>query len=200
MRRWTLVLAVALTTLLSTGLAQAQTSNRDDDDGDGHNRDRFALGVGVGLVEPLNEVETYYMASLRIRVSGRDDDSGRSSSGDEGVTGYLEPEIGYWKASGDGSEGGDLLLGVNLIGVVPFGSVDSFFGVGAGVHSVDKSLLENDSRLSGSETKFGANAQFGIDLFITRKLSAFGAGRFDLVQDSQDKVQSKVYLWLRARF
>jgi hypothetical protein len=204
MRRWTLVSALAVTTLMSTGWAQAQTSDRydRDDEGGGRNRDRFALAVGVGLVEPTNEVETYYMAALRIRVGGGgDDDSGRRhAAGDEGVTGYVEPEVGYWKASGKNGKGDDTLLGINLIGVVPFGSVDSFFGIGAGVHSVDKSLLENAPNLSGTETKFGANAQFGIDLYITRKLSAFGAGRFDLVQGSQDKVQSKVYLGLRARF
>lgn len=206
MRRGTLVSALALSALMSTGWAQAQTTQTSDrydrDDEGGRNRDRFALAVGVGLVEPTNEVETYYMAALRIRVGGRDqEDSGRRhATGDEGVTGYVEPEVGYWKASGRNGKGNDTLLGVNLIGVVPFGSVDSFFGIGAGVHSVDKSLLENDSRLSGTDTKFGANAQFGIDLYITSKLSAFGAGRFDLVQGSRDKVQSKVYLGLRARF
>jgi hypothetical protein len=204
MRRWNLVAVLVFTAVMSTGWAQAQTSDRydDRDDDGGRNRDRFALAVGVGLVEPTNEVETYYTAALRIRVGGGgDDDSGRQhAAGDEGVTGYVEPEVGYWKASGDNGKGDDTLLGINLIGVVPFGSVDSFFGIGAGVHSVDKSLLENAPNLSGTETKFGANAQFGIDLYITKKLSAFGAGRFDLVQGSQDKVQSKVYLGLRGRF
>jgi len=144
-------------------------------------------------------VETYYTAALRIRVSGRDgEDSQRRD--DAGISGYLEPEVGYWQATADNAEGSDLLLGVNLIGVVPFGAVDSFFGVGAGVHSIDKSLLEANNDLTGSETKFGANAQFGIDIYISRKLSAFGTGRFDLVQGSQDQVQTKVYLGLRARF
>ena len=53
---------------------------------------------------------------------------------------------------------------MNLIGVVPLGSVDSFFGVGAGVHSLDASLLANSSGKTGNQTKFGANAQFGLDL------------------------------------
>lgn len=200
MRRSTRASALALAALLSMGWAQAQT-NRNDRDDDDDNQDRFAFGIGAGLVEPLNEVETYFMASLRIRTSGGGgDDSSRRESGDAGVTGYIEPEVGYWEASGDRAEGSDLLAGVNLIGVVPLGSVDSFFGVGAGLHFVDQSLLENDPTLTGSETKFGANAQFGIDLYISDSLSAFGAGRFDLVQGSEDKVQSKVYLGLRARF
>jgi hypothetical protein len=203
MRPWTLASAVALTALLSCGWAHAQSSRDDrDSDDDGRNQDRFALGVGIGLVEPLNEVETYSMVSLRIRVSGRHDgDSGRrQNGGDSGIVGYLEPEVGYWKASGDNGKGSDTLLGVNLIGVIPFGAVDSFFGVGAALHSIDNSLVEANNSLSGTDTKFGANAQFGIDLYITRKLSAFGTGRFDLVQGSKDKVQSKVYLGLRARF
>ena len=165
MRPWTLASAVALTALLSCGWANAQSSrdDRDDDDG-GRNQDRFALGVGIGLVEPLNEVETYYMASLRIRVSGRggDDSARRQSTGDDGITGYLEPEVGYWKASGDNGKGSDLLLGANLIGVVPFGAVDSFFGVGAAVHSVDNSLLEattgsRDARPSSEPTPSSAS-------------------------------------------
>jgi hypothetical protein len=197
--------ALALTALLSTGWANAQTSDREDREGEGgRNRDRFALalGVGVGLVEPSGGVETYYTAALRIRVSGRDEDASdrRRASGDEGVTGYLEPEVGYWMASDKNGKGQDTLLGVNLIGVVPFGSVDSFFGVGAALHSIDKSLLEDNRTLSGTDSKFGADAQFGIDIYITHSLSAFGTGRFDLVQGAQSRVQSKVYLGLRARF
>jgi hypothetical protein len=61
-------------------------------------------------------------------------------------------------------------------------------------------VLANDRTLTGSSTKLGANAQFGIDLYINRKLSAFGVGRFDLVQDADSRIQSKVYLGLRARF
>ena len=108
--------------------------------------------------------------------------------------------MGYWEATGDQVEGSDLLLGVNLVGAVPLGIVDSFFGVGAGVHFVDASLLENDPSLTDSEAKLGVNAQFGLDLYITDSLSTFGTGRFDLVQGSEDKVQTKVYLGLRARF
>lgn len=203
MRLWTRVSVLALATLLCTGWAAQAQTDRDDrdpyDEEEERDRDRFALAVGVGLVEPLNEVETYLTAALRIRVAGRD--SGRRNDADEtGVAGYIEPEVGYWEATGDRAEGSDLLLGVNLIGVVPLGVLDSFYGVGAGVHFVDASLLENDPSLTDSETKLGANAQFGLDLYITDSLSAFGTGRFDLVQGSEDKVQTKVYLGLRARF
>jgi hypothetical protein len=204
MKRWMTVGVVTAAVLLTAGQAWAQSSRDrydDEDEGNGgRHRDRFALGVGVGLVNPGDKVETYYTASLRIRTSGRDSD--RRSAGEEGITGYLEPEVGYWTASGDRNKpkGGDTLVGVNLIGVVPLGAVDSFFGVGAGAHFVDKAVLLNDNTLTGSDTKFGANAQFGIDLYINRSLSAFGVGRFDLVQDASNSIQSKVYLGLRARF
>jgi hypothetical protein len=207
MRRWMTVGLLTAAVLLPTSMARAQGSDDrngyDDDQDDRGHRDRFALGVGIGLVKPTNQTETYYMASLRIRTSGRGN-SGRNEGerGDQGITGYLEPEVGYWTSSDSGGlgKGSDLLLGVNLIGVIPLGSVDSFIGVGAGVHSLDASLLANSSGKTGNQTKFGANAQFGLDLYINRKLSAFGTGRFDLVQGAADEVQSKVYLGLRARF
>lgn len=201
MRRWMMVGLLTGAALLAAGQARAQSSNdRDDDNGDRH-RDHFALGVGVGLVEPLNKTENYYMASLRIRFSGRESEERRRATGDEGIIGYLEPEVGYWSPNGNHQgTGDDLLLGVNLVGVIPLGPVDTFLGVGAGAHFIDSTLLTNNAGVSGSETKLGVNAQFGLDLFITRKLSAFGVGRFDLVQGSDDRVQSKVYLGLRARF
>lgn len=205
MKRWMMVGLLAAATLVSAGRAQAQSSNdrdRDDDRGNRHS-DRFALGVGIGLVEPLNKVETYEMASLRIRFNGRGDGDDRRATSDEGIIGYLEPEVGYWKpSSGHPGKGSDLLLGINLVGVIPLGPVDTFLGVGAGVHQIDTTLLTSNptGSASGNESKFGANAQFGIDLYITRKLSAFGVGRFDLVQGSEDRIQSKVYLGLRGRF
>ncbi len=196
-RCWRIVSAAMAAALILSGAASAQTY--DDDEYGEDEEARFAFAVGVGLVEPADEVENYLMASLRIRVGGGSDDRGSNRS-QGGVTGYLEPEIGYWESSDDFLEGGDLLLGINLIGSVPLGPVDSFFGVGAGVHFIDAALLENNANLDDSETKLGANAQFGIDLRINRSLSAFGAGRFDLVQGSADSIQSKVYLGLRAAF
>lgn len=189
MRRWTtLTAALAVTMLLAGAPAFAQ----DDDDEYDDDRDNFALAVGLGLVEPeTDEVETYLMAALRIRA-GRGEDRGRRSGG---IEGYLEPEVGYWENDAGAS---DLLAGVNLIGVLPLGAVDSFFGVGAGIHWIDAELLGVEG--NDSETKFGANAQFGIDLALGESWSAFGAGRYDLVQDSADDIQGKIYLGLRGRW
>lgn len=206
MKRWTTIVALSLAALLWSGLAGAQTAQDEDDRGDGgRHQERFAFGIGAGFVEPSGDVENYFMASLRIRTSGRGSQGNANGSRGhdprgEGMTGYIEPEVGYWEASGDNVSGSDTLLGVNLIGVVPMGSVDTFFGVGVGAHFIDAALLENDPNLDGSDTKLGGNAQFGLDLYINDSLSAFGAGRFDLVQGAEDSIQSKVYLGLRARF
>ena len=121
MRRWMTIGLLTAAVLLPAGMAQAQDSNdrhdrdRDDEEGRQSDRDRFALAVGAGLVEPLNKTETYYMASLRIRTSGRgSDDREGNRRGDEGITGYLEPEVGYWSSTDkDRPKGSDLLLGVN---------------------------------------------------------------------------------------
>ena len=129
--------------------------------------------------------------------NGDDDWRGRREGG---IEGYIEPEIGYWEASESGLDGSDLLVGANIIGVVPFGNVDSFFGAGAGVHFIDAQLVDEDPRADGSETKLGLNAQFGLDLHISEAWSVFGAGRFDLVQGAADNLQAKVYLGLRAAF
>lgn len=196
MKNW---FAVLLVTIMAAWGAPAAAQN-DDDYEEEEGEPRFALGVGLGLVEPSDDVEPYLNASLRIRIGGSDDDGDRD---DSGIRGYLEPEVGYWEtSSGDdgGPSGSDLLLGANLVGVMPLGAIDSFFGVGAGVHFVDAQLLDSQDFSGDSETKLGLNAQFGLDVYLSRNVSLFGAGRFDLVQDSEDSVQSKVYLGLRCRF
>jgi len=195
MKRWWIVPVFLGMALVASQPLLAWSDDEDDEDAPKN----YALGVGVGLVE-AGETENYLTASLRIRV-GRDrdgEDSGRAR--DRGIAGYVEPEIGYWTSSDDRIDGSDLLVGVNLVGAFPFSRAESFLGVGVGVHFIDTALLEADPRLDGSDTKVGANAQFGIDLRLSRSLSAFGTGRFDLVQGSQENVQTKVYLGLRARF
>jgi|SRR6185436_10740959 len=191
-RRWIVPAFLGLALVAS----QPVLAQSDDEDA----IPNYALGVGVGLVE-AGETENYLTAALRIRV-GRDEDSDKDTGKgrDRGITGYVEPEIGYWESSDDVIEGSDLLLGVNLVGAMPFSRAETFIGVGVGVHFIDAALLEADPRLDGSDTKLGANAQFGIDLRLSRSLSAFGTGRFDLVQGSAENVQTKVYLGLRARF
>jgi opacity protein-like surface antigen len=201
----TLVIAVAC--LLFGAPAQAQ--NRDDDERtdtqENRSKEHFALAVGVGLADVDSVAETYLTAALRIRAGSRDnrqDDShdwrGRPPE-TGGMKGYFEPEIGYWKASGKNGSGSDLLLGVNLVGVVPVGAVDTYIGAGVGAHRLDASLLSNPTSDS-KQTKIGVNAQFGLDVYMTRSLSLFGTGRFDIVQDARKSIQAKGFLGLRCRF
>jgi hypothetical protein len=193
-RRWIVPMFLGLA-LLAGQPVLAQSDDDEDEDAPPN----YALGVGVGLVE-AGETENYLTAALRIRVGRDDDEDEGGGRRDRGITGYIEPEVGYWESSDDAIEGSDLLLGVNLIGAMPFSRAESFIGVGVGVHFIDTALLEADPSLDDSENKLGVNAQFGIDLRMSRSLSAFGTGRFDLVQGSAENVQTKVYLGLRARF
>jgi len=193
MRRWLKVSALVGAALLCAHLASAQSSDSSSDDDGGV--PNYALSLGVGLVEPAGQTENYYTAALRIRL-GRGDDSNQPRT----IQGYLEPEIGYWESNDDRFAGDDTLVGVNLVGAFPFSAAETFLGVGVGVHFIDRQLLESDARLSGSETKLGVNAQFGIDLNLARHFSVFGASRFDLIQGAKDNVQSKIYLGARMRF
>lgn len=200
MRRCLMGFALAGAILAVSGPAVAQDDRYDDEDDYGDRN--YAFAVGAGLVAPGEEVETYLMASFRIRVGDRggrgDDWRGRREGG---IEGYIEPEIGYWEASESGLDGSDLLVGANIIGVVPFGNVDSFFGAGAGVHFIDAALLGDDAaEADDSATKLGLNTQFGLDIHLSEAWSVFGAGRFDLVQGAEDNLQAKVYLGLRAAF
>jgi hypothetical protein len=168
-------------------------------------RENFALAVGVGLADVNSVAETYLTAALRIRAGGREraedephDWRGRPPASG-GMKGYFEPEVGYWKATGRNGSGSDLLVGINLVGVVPVGAVDTFLGVGVGAHRLDAELLSNPTS-TDKQTKLGVNAQFGLDVYVTRAVSLFGTGRFDLVQDARRSIESKVYLGLRGRF
>jgi len=199
MRRWLMISATLGAALLAANLASAQSNrDRDRNDKDEPATSNYALAVGVGLVQPTGQTENYYMAALRIRLNREDEDNGGGAGRDRGFQGYLEPEIGYWKSTDRLIKGSDTLLGINLIGSFPFSTAETFLGAGVGAHFVDADVLRSDASLSGSQTKLGANAQFGIDLHITRALTVFGTGRFDLVQGAKDNVQSKIYLGLRA--
>lgn len=180
-------LLVILAALLLAALPAMAEEDYDDDAGALPN---YSLGLALGLVDPGGNVENYYTAGLRIRLGDRDKNRDRASGG---IRGYLEPEIGYWTSD----TATDTLVGVNLLGLVPFRRVDYFFGVGAGVHFYDSDVTVGNVRASSSDNRLGMNAQFGIDVHVNDTLSVFGTGRFDLVQDSDDQVQDKLYIGLR---
>jgi len=192
--------------LLASGLALAQGTTTDDSQQQDERQrsDNNSLAVGAGLVNADSQTQPYLMAALRLRIGHHhqqhDSEDWRGHPPDTGIRGYFEPEIAYWKAGSDQGGGKDQLIGFNLIGVIPLGPVDSFFGAGAAYHRIDQSILLGVPTATGTEGKVGVDAQFGIDLYLNRSLSLFGAGRFDLVQDLRRGVEGKAYLGLRARF
>jgi hypothetical protein len=208
MKRWLTVVAVGATLMLPAAVARAQDPQSREGDpnrdpyADYEEENRFALGVGIGLIEPSNSgiTEPYIAVSLRIRAGHKNEED--YGSVDRGIRGYIEPEVSYWETeeARGGEKASDLAIGANLIGVVPFGNVETFFGAGAALHQIDAALLKDNPDETGTASKVGVNAQFGVDLFLGEHLSAFGAGRFDLVQDAEDSLQTKVYLGLRAHF
>lgn len=194
--------------------------------------DRFALGFGAGIVladddRGNDDGEIYYSANFRWRVTGRarrdrsrgDDDynqrhnqrhyRGRYPAGyaaGGGIQGYLEPEIGYWERSESGNQVEDLLLGINLLGVVPTRNADFFLGVGFGFHFFDGGIQIRDAAgnivdgIDLSEDRLGGNLHVGVEVYLTPSLGIFGAGRVDILEDEPFDRQTKVWGGLRVHF
>jgi hypothetical protein len=166
----------------------------------------WALGLGVGLVRSSDEGSIYLSANIRRRIhfSPKPDDpqgGATTAEPDQGRHGrvYVEPEVGYWKrTASNGVDEKDVLLGVNLVGVVPTRVFDLFIGAGFGAHFLD-GVLQNGVLVNQSATRFGANIQFGVEADLARNVGIFGQGRVDLV-DKNPSQQSKVWGGLRFRF
>lgn len=170
---------------------------------------RYSLGLALGLISlddpgQADDVEFYGTINFRIAVG-----PGHSSPG--GWRGYIEPELGYWEAGTDLSGLSaqslgrtDLLLGLNIVGVMPLNAVDFFVGAGAGIHFIDQDVRTVTSAgsidRSESDEALGVNAHFGVDVGISRNVSLFGVGRFDIVDDNSNSLDAKAYLGLRFRF
>lgn len=213
-----LIIASSLACFLAAGsaAAQAQSANPqrsysqpDEREGEQGDDDRFAFGIGVGVVDPSGVGELYYTANLRIRIlDGNNDDVERADGAwrydqTHEIQAYIEPEIGYWQESDDNIDQSDLSIGVNAIGVVPGQVVDYFFGVGAAVHFIDTQIDSSNPQIPStdeSDTHLGGNFQIGLDIQLGDTVSAFGTGRFDLIEGLEDTIQGKVYLGLRFRF
>jgi len=207
------VLAAVLCGLAAAPGASAQVQEPPDEpryqrgeDDDTERSSRFALGLAAGVVEPDDEGEIYYQASFRIRLFENDreqgdDDWRYSSRGD--IQAYLEPEVGYWERDDVGLSESDLNVGINAIGVVPGQAVDYFFGVGLGLHFLDTQIDVADPAVPDvdeSESNFGGNFQVGLDIHLSRAVSLYGAGRFDVIEGLDETLQGKVYMGLRFWF
>ena len=205
MKRWSLGLILALLALLLPGTVFA-------DDWD--DVDRFAFGIGLGLVDLSDSIsedstETYLAANLRILLGDKDESAKKD---DQTVVAYIEPEIGYWErdvripldAGGTAStSSSDFMVGVNILGVVPFRKVDYFFGAGLGIHFFDVGLSTANVDLGSDET-FGVNIQVGIDVHITANFGIFGLMRLDLIEEVEGtqigEEQAKIVLGGRFFF
>ncbi len=235
MRVWTKIGALAAVILLGASLASAEEALSSQYEGDPDEyvrhdaRDwedeaRYAFGIGLGLIsldEPglVDDVEPYLAASLRIAI-------GPHHRGNRDAwRGYLEPELGYWESSAAGPVPSfnnissaqvvqttgrtDLLLGLNIVGVMPWRGVDFFIGAGAGIHFIDfdqrvftvvNQVAVSQRDESVSDEALGVNAHFGVDVSISRRASFFGVGRFDIVDDGSNALDAKAYVGLRFRF
>lgn len=228
---WTAVAALLLGfVLLPTGLS-AQDDYQDDYydqyDDDDYDEQVRSLGLGAGIVRPDGDGEIYFGLNFRYRINkgddrDRDDDRyedadynerhNRSHSRgsyrggtDEGIRAYIEPEIGYWEQSDDNAgDREDLLVGVNLVGVVPTRAADFFLGVGVGLHFTDGRLVTADGDdvvvRELDESRLGANIQVGVELEMTESVGIFGAARLDILEDKPDDSQTKIWLGLRFHF
>jgi len=163
----------------------------------------WSIGLGLGLVElgdnfveggfvvSDDDVEQYLMLNLRIPFGDRHAHRGASSTG---FRGYLEPELGYW----DGDTGSDLLLGINIVGGMPFNAVEFYVGGGIGIHFLDSDLVVPGG--DDADEALGVNAHFGVDVSVSEGVSLFAMGRFDLVDDDRDELEGKAAVGLRFHF
>jgi hypothetical protein len=159
---------------------------------------RFGLGLGAGMVETGDGAEPYLTANLRRRL-GYDPDGAEAESA---VSGFVEPEVGYWSSEdATGVDRTDLLVGANIGAAMRLRVVEYFVAAGLGWHFLDTEI----NRAGGSvevdqKDSLGFNAQFGFDVRVSELMSLFGVGRFDLIDEAAEQEQAKAYLGLRFRF
>ncbi len=207
MKRFILMTALAMLFAPVPGVFAEDATEEEkvylEEDYDDEDRD-WSIGIGLGLVElgdnvieggrivSDDDVEQYYTINVRIPFGDR---NAHSSSTSAGFQGYLEPEIGHW----DGDVSSDTLVGLNIVGAIPFNAVEFFVGGGLGLHFTDTDFdlpdIDDDS-----DSALGANAHFGVDVSVSDNVSFFGVGRFDLVDDDRDELEGKAYVGLRFRF
>jgi hypothetical protein len=131
---------------------------------------------------------------------GKDIEFTLRSRGRSRMKGFLEAEVGYWKDSELVPFESDLLIGVNVIGVLPTRAVDFFFGGGVGVHFIGESEQQDEADAAQGGARFGTNIQFGVDMNLTDPLAFFALGRYDILQGDIVDFQAKILVGARFRF
>ena len=59
---------------------------------------------------------------------------------------------------------------------------------------------DGHSDLRGVVEKLDHVASLGVDVHLNENVTVFGTGRFDIINDSSDSLEAKVYLGLRFGF
>jgi opacity protein-like surface antigen len=157
------------------------------------------LGLQAGLADLSSGNETVLGANFRFRIAGPPADRDTRGS----MRGYLEPEVQYlesdFSVAGLRVSSEDLLVGLNIVGVVPFGAVDTFFGGGPALHFLDTSSALTG--LDSSDEKLGLNVHVGVDVHVSEAIALTVAGRLDLIEDAVvDDSQTKVLVGMRFKF
>jgi opacity protein-like surface antigen len=181
-------------------LAQAATGAAPDPGEDRPLESAWSLGLGAGIVQPDIQSETYWSANLRRQLGPRTE-RGDATAPNSGLKAFLEGEVGYWKGEAATTKDKDLLVGLNLIGAVPTKVVDLYLGVGFGAHFVDETFTVGSQVVDQSETRFGGNAQFGVEVKATEHVGVFGNGRLDFLSGSnRNRQYNKIWGGIRFHF
>ena len=201
MRKFHRVGIVALAiALIGLGAVWAQDDEYEEQGYGGPRENQFAVSFGAGIVDTDLDSDIYYAADFRIRLGGRG-----SGNLEEGIIGYIEPEVGYWSMSQDAPGGkidySDLHVGVGLTGVIPTRAADLFMNVGLDLHSFDVSPSGSAIvNTVDSDSAFGGHARVGLDLYLGDNFSLFGSGGYYLVDTDIAVFENQVKVYIGGRF
>lgn len=204
MRIW---LAVAAALCVLAGSGQMVFAEEHDEtiylDEDYDNERTWSIGLGIGLVDIGDSVidrttilnddddDQFLMLNLRIPFGDRHAHRGPEKTG---FRGYVEPELGYW----EGDFATDMVVGVNVIGGLPYRAAEFFIGGGVGMHFLDTDFALPSGKTS--DDSLGVNAQLGVDVKAGDSISFFALSRFDLIDEERDELETKLAVGLRFHF
>ena len=196
--------------LIGLGSAQAQDDDYYEDQGyDGPRENKFAFALGAGIVNTDAGSDINYAANFRIKLG----DKG-SGQVEEGIVGYLEPEIGYWAQDQGFTTGGalgtleatDFHIGIGITGVIPTRAADLYMNVGLDFHSMDVNLTNIEGAVvlpginDGSDSGLGGHAKVGLDIYLGDNFSLLGEGGYYLVDSELAIFENQIKVHLGGRF
>jgi hypothetical protein len=158
-------------------IAVAAVASAEDDGG-------FGLGVGMVKVKDSDSSQLWLTANVRWMLADNL---------------ALEPEIGWFRATGSGDDHTDVFNGGgSVLLILPAQKVDLFAGVGLGAHM----YRDSSAGVTNTNTYLGYHGLAGVDLHASRGISLFGAVRYEIISigSGLDSLkQFKLYGGLRFR-